>query len=149
MYWTIRKIVGVHEDADDVLQNTWVKVYRNITTFKGESGLYTWMYRVATNEALSLIRKRKRALDRKQNMLEDLSNRLRADPFFDGNEANILFERSIHELPEKQKQVFIMRYYDELSYAEISEITGISTGGLKAQFHHAKNKIEASLKRTY
>lgn len=149
LYWHVRKIVGVHEDADDVVQNMWVKVYKNIESFKGDSGLYTWLYRIATNEALTLIRKRKKHAGSDDVHLEDWSHHMKADPYFNGEEAALLLERIVMTLPEKQKQVFLYKYYENMSYDQISDIMGTSVGGLKAQFHHAKNKIQAALEAEY
>jgi RNA polymerase sigma-70 factor (ECF subfamily) len=149
LYWHIRKIVGVHEDADDVVQNMWVKVYKNIEGFEGNSGLYTWLYRIATNEALTLIRKRKKLAGSDESYLEDWSDRLQSDPYFDGEEAALILERIVMQLPEKQKQVFLLRYYENMNYADISKVTNVSVGGLKAQFHHARNKIQKALENEY
>ncbi len=149
LYWHVRKMVGVHEDADDVVQNMWVKVYKNIEKFQGKSGLYTWLYRIATNEALTLIRKRKKHAGSDEAYLEDWSDRLRADPFFDGEEAALILEKIVMGLPTKQKQVFLLKYYENMNYQEIADIVGTSVGGLKAQFHHAKKKIETALKQEY
>ncbi len=149
LYWHVRKIVGIHEDADDVVQNMWVKVYNNIEKFNQESSLYTWLYRIATNEALTLIRKRKRQSGHNESYLEEWSLHLKADPYFNGEEAALLLEKVVMALPEKQKQVFLYKYYENMSYDEISNIMGTSVGGLKAQFHHAKNKIQLALERAY
>ena len=149
LYWHVRRIVGVHEDADDAIQNTWIKVYKNLDKFQGDSGIYTWLYRIATNEALTLIRKRKKHAGSDEAYLDDWSERLKADPYFDGEEAAIILERLVMDLPEKQKQVFILKYYENKSYDEISNLVGTSVGGLKAQFHHAKNKIQLALEKQY
>ncbi len=149
LYWHVRKIVGIHEDADDVIQNMWVKVYKNVDKFKGDSGLYTWLYRIATNESLSLIRKRKKHAGSDEAYLEDWCDHMKADPYFDGEEAALTLERIVMSLPDKQKQVFLYKYYENLSYDEISKIMGTSVGGLKAQFHHAKNKIQLALEKEY
>ena len=149
LYWHVRKIVGVHEDADDAVQNMWVKVYKNIEKFEGNSGLYTWLYRIATNEALTLIRKRKKHAGSDEAYLADWSDRLKADPHFDGEEAALILEKIVMTLPAKQKQVFLLKYYENMSYKDISEVMGTSVGGLKAQFHHAKNKIQAALEKQF
>jgi RNA polymerase sigma-70 factor (ECF subfamily) len=142
LYWHIRRIVHVHEDADDVLQNVWVKVYRNIRKFDQKSSLYTWLYRIATNEALTHKSKRKLAT----NTLEgSVAHLLQSDPYFEGNEAMIQLKIAIDSLPEKQMLVFNMKYYQEMKYSEISEILGTSVGGLKASYHHAVTKIKASI----
>jgi len=146
LYWHIRSIVLNHDDADDVLQNTFVKVFRNINGFKGDSKLYSWMYRIATNEALSFLKQK----SRKQGISnEELQNRtlenLEADVYFEGDEIQLQLQKAIATLPEKQKLVFNMKYFQELKYEEISEILETSVGGLKASYHLATKKIEAYL----
>jgi len=147
LYWHIRRLVIHHEDADDVLQNTMIKVFRSLAKFEGKSKLYTWLYRIATNESLTLISKRKKKLAFSiDNAENDLAQRLKADEFFDHSKINVLLQKAIGLLPEKQRLVFQMRYYDEMSYADIAESTGTSEGGLKASYHHAAKKIEQYLK---
>lgn len=145
LYWHIRRIVLTHEDTDDALQNTFVKVYKGIAHFEGNSKLYTWMYRIATNEALSLVQRRNRSLT---GTLEgnDSVALLKADPWFEGDETQLLLLNAIAGLPEKQRLVFNLRYYDEMPYEEISELIGTSVGALKASFHHAVKKIEHSIR---
>lgn len=142
LYWHIRRIVYAHEDADDVLQNTFIKVFKNIKGFAGHSKLYTWLYRIATNEAISLINKKKKKFAGIEDGLAYLENTLTADTYFDATNAQLLLKKAIELLPEKQKIVFNMRYYDELSYNDISESLQTSVGALKASFHHALKKIE-------
>ena len=149
LYWHIRKIVISHDDADDVLQNTFIKVYRSIHNFKAESKLYSWMYRIATNEAISFINKR--AKEQKIDVFEiqhQLVNNLQADVYFDGNEVQIKLQKAIALLPQKQQLVFNMKYFDDMKYKEISEILETSIGALKASYHHAVKKIETALKET-
>ncbi len=149
LYWHIRKIVISHDDTDDVLQNTFVKVYRNISNFKGDSKLYSWMYRIATNEAITFINKR--AKDRKVDLNEmqyQMAENLHADVYFDGNEIQIQLQKAIASLPQKQQLVFNMKYFDDMKYKDISEILDTSVGALKASYHHAVKKIEATLKQT-
>lgn len=145
LYWHIRRMVQVHDDADDVLQNTFIKVYRGILHFEGKSKLYTWLYRIATNEALTHLQSQARhtstSLDDTENLL---SNRLKADEWFDGDAVQAKLLLAIAELPDKQKQVFNLRYYDEMPYEEMSQLLSTSVGALKASFHHATKKIEAS-----
>lgn len=146
LYAVIRRIVYRHEDADDVLQNTFIKIWQNIHTFRGHSKLSTWIYTIATNEALSHLRREKP--QRKLPMTTDeydLSEMLQSDPYFDGDAAEADFLAAIAELPEKQKLTFELRYFEDLSYREISEITGTSEGALKANYHHAQKKIKAAL----
>ena len=147
LYWHIRRMVSIHDDANDVLQNTFIKVYKHIFSFKRESKLYTWLYRIATNESINFINKSKRSLrETDSDGLVNLENRLRADSYFDENSAFIELQKAISLLPEKQKAVFSMRYYDEMSYKDMSEIMETSVGALKASYHHAVKKIESYLK---
>ena len=147
LYWHIRSIVLNHDDADDVLQNTFVKVFRNIANFKGESKLYSWMYRIATNEALSFLKQktRKQGINNEELQNHMLAN-LEADVYFEGDEIQLKLQKAIATLPEKQKLVFNMKYFQELKYEEISEILETTVGGLKASYHLATKKIEAYLK---
>jgi len=148
LYWLVRKMVINHEDANDVLQNVFIKVYRNIQRFEGKSKLYTWLYRIATNETLTFLDKQKRhkiaaAVEDEEN---NLVNTLKADDFFDGDDAQIKLQVALKKLPPKQQLVFSMRYYEELSYDEISKILETSVGALKASYHHAAKKIEVHLR---
>lgn len=146
LYWHIRRLVIEHEDANDVLQNCLLKAYKSIGKFKKKSKLYTWLYRIATNESLTFLKKKKR---KSTHSLDDvdmnLANQLRTDPYFDGDELEIKLQVAINQLPEKQQLVFNMRYFDEMTYREISQVLGTSTGSLKASYHHAAKKIEAYL----
>ncbi|APU12060.1 MULTISPECIES: RNA polymerase sigma factor [Cellulophaga] len=147
LYWHIRKIVLNHDDADDVLQNTFIKVYRNIDKFKGESKLFSWIYRIATNESLSFLKTKSKMLGVTSHELQDLLlENLQSDVYFEGDEIQLKLQKAISTLPEKQKLVFNMKYFDELKYEEISEILGTSVGGLKASYHQAAKKIENYLK---
>ena len=147
LYWHIRKMVYQHEDANDVIQNTFIKVYRNIDKFKGNSKLYTWLYRIATNESITLLNKKKRkATSSIDNEEYDLANRLRADEYFDGDEIQLQLQLALDQLPEKQRLVFNMRYFDEMSYADMSEVLETSVGALKASYHHAAKKVESFLR---
>lgn len=144
LYWHIRRMVTEHEDANDVIQNTFIKVFRSIDRFKGNSALYTWLYRIATNESITFINSRKKkataALDSEEN---SLSNQLEADDYFDGDQAQVLLQKALQGLPQKQRLVFQLRYYEELSYQEMSEVLDTSVGALKASYHHAVKKIES------
>ena len=143
LYFHIRRMVGNHEDADDVLQNCFVKVYRNIHRFQQKSKLYTWLYRIATNEALTFLEKRNRiATDSLDNEDTSWSNKLKADHFVNEDKTIKILEKAIETLPDKQKAVFNLRYYDEMSYADMSEALETSQGALKASYHHAVKKIE-------
>ena len=144
LYNHIRNIVLNHDDADDVLQNTFIKVFRNLSKFKGESKLFSWMYRIATNEALTFLnQKAKKSGISSETLQSKAIDNLKADIHFDGNEIQIKLQKAILQLPEKQQLVFKMKYFEELKYEEISEILGTSVGALKASYHHAVKKIEA------
>jgi len=147
LYWHIRRIVLNHDDADDVLQNTFIKVYKNINGFKGDSKLYSWMYRIATNEALNFLKsKSKKQGISSEELQNQLLDNLQADVYFEGDEIQLKLQKAIAILPEKQKLIFNMKYFQELKYQEISEILETSVGGLKASYHLATKKIEAYLK---
>ncbi|GEC79164.1 RNA polymerase sigma factor [Flavobacterium aquatile] len=143
LYNHIRNIVLNHDDTDDVLQNTFIKVFQYLNGFKGDSKLFSWMYRIATNEAITFINnKAKRNGTTSEAMQTKIVENLKADVYFDGNDIQIKLQKSIALLPEKQQLVFKMKYFEELKYEEISEILGTSVGGLKASYHHAVKKIE-------
>jgi|TARA_B100000949_G_scaffold228916_1_gene237122 RNA polymerase sigma-70 factor (ECF subfamily) len=147
LYWHIRNIVKSHDDADDVLQNTFIKIYRYIDKFKGDSKLYTWMYRIATNEALTFLSKQaKRKSITDEELQTSLIENLESDVYFEGDEIAKKLQEAIATLPEKQRLVFNMRYFQELKYSDISEITETSEGSLKASYHLASKKIEEYLK---
>ncbi len=149
MYWHIRKIVLNHDDTDDVLQNTFIKVYRNIDSFKGNSALFSWMYRIATNESITFLNSKAKKMGfSNQELQETLVNNLEADSYFDGDKAQLLLQKAIATLPEKQRLVFNMKYFEDLKYNEISEILETSVGGLKASYHHAVKKIENYISNT-
>lgn len=146
LYWHIRKIVLVHDDADDVLQNTYIKVWKSIESFKGDCQLFTWMYRIATNEALTfLAQQRMRSVNLPLDYEDLMVSRMEADPYFDGDAVQKKFQEAIMSLPEKQRMVFNMRYFDEMEYKQIAEITGTSEGALKASYHIAAEKIKKIL----
>ncbi|WP_291961996.1 RNA polymerase sigma factor [Maribacter sp.] len=147
LYWQIRSIVLNHDDADDVLQNTFIKVYKNIDGFKGDSKLFSWIYRIATNEALNFIKQRAKIQGVSDTDYQDkLVANLEADVYFEGDEIQLQLQKAIATLPEKQKLVFNMKYFQELKYEEISEILDTSVGGLKASYHLAVKKLEQYLK---
>ena len=144
LYNHIRNIVLNHDDTDDVLQNTFVKVYQHLKNFKGESKLFSWMYRIATNEALTFLSQKAKKNGVSSETLQNKTiDNLKADVYFDGNEIQIKLQKAIVLLPKKQQLVFKMRYFEELKYEEISDILGTSVGALKASYHHAVKKIEA------
>ena len=148
LYRHVRRMLYNHDDANDVIQNTFIKVFRNVDRFEGKSKLYTWLYRIATNEAITFLSSRKKndtdTIDDPDNSL--LANQLRADTFFDGDEVQIKLLQAIAILPDKQRTVFNLRYYDEMPYEEMSEVLGTSVGALKASYHHAVKKVEGFFK---
>ncbi len=143
LYWHVRRMVVDHEDANDVLQNMFIKVWKNLENFREDSQLYTWLYRIATNESLSFLEQQKK---RTSSSLSDeegyLSNKLVADKDFDGKKLEWKLQLAIQQLPEKQKAVFNLRYFDEMPYEEMSRVLETSEGALKASYHHAVKKIE-------
>ena len=146
LYWHVRRIVLDHDDADDVLQNTFIKVYRSIDGFKGESKLYSWMYRIATNEALTFLKQKSRKLGVSNDELQErMADTLQSDVYFEGDEIQLKLQKALATLPEKQKLVFNMKYFQEMKYEEISEVLETSVGGLKASYHLAVKKIESYL----
>ena len=143
LYWQIRRMVFNHDDANDILQNTFLKAWSNIDNFRGSAKLSTWLYKIAINESITFINKERA---RNEASIDDdsfLLNNIESDQYFDGDEAQEKLQRAINSLPEKQRLVFNMRYYDEMKYEDMSEILGTSVGALKASYHHALKKIEA------
>jgi RNA polymerase sigma factor (sigma-70 family) len=146
LYWHIRRLVILHEDADDALQNTFINAWKSLGDFRNESSLYTWLYTIATNEALALINKRKKNAAIPLEDLESLfANSLEGSTWFDGDAAQNKLQNAILRLPEKQRIVFNLRYYDEMPYEEMSKVLSTSVGALKASYHHAVKKIEIIL----
>ncbi|MBR0247015.1 MAG: RNA polymerase sigma factor [Bacteroidales bacterium] len=146
LYWHVRRMVGTHEDADDLLQDIFLKIWTALPSFRGEAQLYTWVWRIATNETLNWLRREKvRAALRFQSVDAEMERRIMADPYFDGTAAQRELFKALARLPEKQRQVFVMRWWDELSYEEISAITRTSVGALKASYHIAKEKLQLNL----
>ena len=146
LYWQIRRMVTFHDDANDVLQNTFIKVYKNILKFNGESKLSTWMYRIAINESINYLKKMKK---RRVDGIDDESDfveKLKQDQYFDHSDTLVALQKAIRVLPEKQKAVFTMRYYEDLTYKEMADVLGGSIGSLKASYHHAVKKVEEYLK---
>lgn len=147
LYWQIRRMVLSHDDANDLLQNTFIKAWMHIDYFRGEAKIATWLYRIALNECLTFLSKQQNnpsvPLDDPQ---ADVASRLESDPFFNGDETQLLLQKAIRTLPEKQRMVFNLKYYQEMKYEEISNILGTSVGALKATYHYAVKKIEAFLK---
>ena len=143
LYNHIRNIVLNHDDADDVLQNTFIKVYQNLGNFKRESKLFSWIYRIATNESITFINNRAKRNGQTSEVFQQKQiDNLQADVYFEGDEIQLKLQKAIHQLPEKQQLVFKMKYFEELKYEEISKILGTSVGALKASYFHAVKKIE-------
>lgn len=144
LYWNIRRMVFNHDDANDVLQNTFIKAWTSINNFRGDARLSTWLYKIAINESITFINKQKAqnniSLDDDDSFL---ANQLESDEYFDGDAAQLKLQRAIATLPEKQRVVFNLRYYDEMKYEDMSEVLGTSVGALKASYHHALKKIES------
>ncbi len=147
LYWKIRHIVFTHEDADDVLQNTFLKIWKNLDAFQGKSALSTWLYRIAINEALDFLRHQRHSTTASVDESKKVANQLMADEYFDGDRMQALLQEAVGQLPEVQRTVFVMKYYDEMKYSEISAILGTTEGALKASYHLAVRKITEYLKR--
>jgi len=144
LYWQIHYIVQNHEDTDDVLQNTFIKAWRGIENFKGDSAIFTWLYRIAYNESVSFLKHKRSMSSIDDEDFPEVSN-FTADEFFDGDEAENLLMQAVSILPAKQRQVFCMKYFEDKKYEEISELVGTSIGALKASFHIASEKIRSFL----
>jgi RNA polymerase sigma factor (sigma-70 family) len=146
LYWHIRKMLISHEDTDDVLQNTFINAFQGLDNFREDASLFTWLYKIATNEALTALKKKKRRyflpLDDVGSQLEKT---LEADDYIDGEDIQIKLQKAILKLPDKQRLVFNMKYYDEMKYEEMAEILNTTVGALKASYHHAVKKIEKYL----
>lgn len=149
LYWHIRRLVVSHDVAQDVLQETFIKVYHNFHQFKNDSQLYTWLYRIATNEALQQLNKMKKMQKSDEDAEYYLQNMVADNAESDAEEIQILLQKAIQSLPEKQKLVFTMRYYDDLPYEEMSKILDMNIGTLKTNYHYAKQKIEDYIKENY
>lgn len=146
LYWHIRNIVKSHDDADDVLQNTFIKIFKNIDKFKGDSKLFSWMYRIATNESITFINKKAKQLQISNEELQQLTiNNLASDVYFEGDAIQLKLQKAISKLPEKQQLVFNMKYFEDVKYKDMSEILETSEGALKASYHIAVKKIETYL----
>ena len=139
LYWKIRRIVLSHEDANDVLQNAFLKAWNNLDDFQNKSKISTWLYRIAVNEALDFVRRQKNKISADADL--SVANSLMADQYFDGDEAQALLQEAIARLPDVQRTVFTLRYYDEMKYSDISKILGTTEGALKASYHIAVQKI--------
>jgi RNA polymerase sigma-70 factor (ECF subfamily) len=143
LYWHIRRMVVDHDDANDVMQNVFIRVWNALANFREDAQLYTWLYRIATNECLTFLEQQKKKATISINDLESgLSNKIRADKDFDSNKLEWKLQLAIQQLPDKQRVVFTLRYYDEMPYEEMSQVLETSAGALKASYHHAVKKIE-------
>ena len=150
LYWHVRRFLCSHEDTNDLLQDIFIKVWSALPTFRGDAQLYTWLYRIATNMVLNHLRKQKlRALVSFDSAYDILEKKIDEDAYFNGNELQRELHKAIQRLPEKQRIVFCFRYFDEMKYEEISEITNTSVGALKASYHHAYNKIKDELRKRF
>ena len=146
LYWQIRKMVLSHDDANDILQDVFIKAWTNLENFRGDAKLTTWLYRIAINESITFLNKKRSQLNISIDTDDSfLINTLESDEYFDGDEAQVLLQRAIVTLPEKQRLVFQMKYFEEMKYEEMSDILGTSVGALKASYHHAVKKIEKFL----
>lgn len=143
IYWHVRRLVVDHDDADDLVQEVFIKVWKNLSKFRNDSKLYTWIYRIATNESITFLNKKKQQNNTPlDEVSEELSESLVASSYFNGDKIQMKLQQALLTLPEKQRLIFNMKYYDDLKYEEISEILGTSVGALKASFHIAVKKIE-------
>lgn len=150
LYWHVRRFLCSHDDTNDLLQDIFIKIWAALTTFRGDARLYTWIYRIATNEVLNHLRKQKfRSLISLESVSGVLEKKIDEDTYFNGDELQRELHKAIQRLPEKQRIVFNLRYFDEMKYEEISEITGTSVGGLKASYHHAYTKIKEELQTRF
>jgi RNA polymerase sigma-70 factor (ECF subfamily) len=147
IWWTARRFVNSHDDADDLTQDIFLKIWTALPSFRGEAQLFTWVYRIAVNEAMDRLRREKvRAALRFASLDAEMEKRIDNDPWFDGTPAQRALSKAVAALPEKQRQVFILRYYDEMPYEEMSQVLETSVGSLKASYHLAREKVEAVLK---
>ncbi|MCI5990608.1 MAG: RNA polymerase sigma factor [Candidatus Cryptobacteroides sp.] len=146
LFWYVRRYVGCQEDADDLIQEIFVKVWAALPSFRGEARLFTWIYRIATNEALNFLRRQRvRVALNFKSLDAEVERRIDEDPYFNGGEAERRLMKALQKLPQKQRIVFSMRYFEDMSYEEISEVTGTSTGALKASYHIAYEKLKKEL----
>ena len=145
IYWHVRRMVFVHEDANDIVQNTFIKAWMNIDSFQGKSKISTWLYRIAINETLTFLNKNRSTLVSLDTPEGAIAEQLESDTYFSGSRADALFQEAIARLPEKQRIVFNLKYYDEMKYEEMSQLLDTSVGALKASYHIAVKKIEEYL----
>ena len=150
VYWHIRRMVISHDDTDDLVQDVFLKVWKSLSNFRSDSQLYTWLYRIATNESITFLKRKKirNSISIDDTAGKDMVKKLAESPYFDGDKAQMKLQKALLTLPEKQRLVFNMKYFDDLKYEDISEILGTSVGALKASFHIAVKKIEHILLNT-
>ena len=141
LYWQIRRMVLSHDDADDILQNTFLKAWTGLDSFRGEARLSTWLFRIASNETLNFLNRRRATTSIDDENASAIAAQLQSDSYFDGDETEAQLQAAIATLPDKQRQVFNLKYYDEMKYEEMSELLGTSIGALKASYHHAVKKV--------
>lgn len=148
LYWHIRRMVVAHEDTDDILQNVFIKVWKNLNDFRSEANLYTWLYRIATNETLTWLdkEKKRRSVSLNEEDENSVIHKLEAEKGFDAKKLEWKLQQAIQSLPEKQRAVFCLRYYDEMPYDKMSEVLETSVGALKASYHHAVKKVEDAIR---
>jgi RNA polymerase sigma-70 factor (ECF subfamily) len=147
IYWHIRKMVIDHDDSDDLVQDVFIKIWHHLDNFREDAQLYTWIYRIATNECLNFLRKKRNKYFIPIHDLQgELNQKLESSEYIDGNEVQLKLQKALLKLPDKQRMVFNMKYFDEMKYDDIAEITGTSVGSLKASYHHAVKKIEEIIK---
>lgn len=141
LYWQIRRMVLSHDDADDVLQNTFIKAWTGLDGFRGDAQLSTWLFRIANNETLTFLQRRRQMQSLDEEGVGSVAATLQSDPYFDGDETEQQLQQAIAQLPDRQRQVFNMKYFDEMKYEDMSRVLGTSVGALKASYHHAVKKI--------
>ena len=150
LYWHIRRFLNNHDDANDLMQDVFIKIWNSLPNFRGDSLIYTWIYRIATNEAINKINKDKNKFALQEGQMERVaSSEIEEDPYFNGTALQRELHKAVRELPEKQRTVFNLRYFDEMKYEDMSKVTGTSVGALKASYHHAYNKIKEKLEKIF
>ncbi|MGL5938295.1 MAG: RNA polymerase sigma factor [Phocaeicola sp.] len=149
LYWQIRRMVLSHDDANDLLQNTFMKAWSSIEYFRGDAKLSTWLYRIALNESLTFLNRQRAQSGGSMEDNDGVVSKLTGDSYFNGDETALLFQKALHTLPEKQRMVFNLKYFQEMKYEEMSDLVGTSVGALKASYHHAVKKIEQFLRDSF
>jgi RNA polymerase sigma-70 factor (ECF subfamily) len=147
LYWHIRKMIISHDDSKDVLQEVFVRVWRNIGKFKGDSSIFTWLFRIASNESIRFLEKKKRQQVHKMNMQEMLEKELETEPYISGDEIQIALQKALFTLTDRQRMVFNMRYFDEMEYSDIASILETTVNNVKVLYHNAKNQVQETIKK--